>query len=203
MKDLSELQQWFSELHGPYQLRVSQTYTPEMDWLRLAAFPEAQPFGTDQDPYDIRAWHLTINHTNRLAGYGRLIPGPDGCFAGWTASPFLINTAQAADSSRWASAESFTGCGLPDVIGPAHLLLAQASGFRYVHGAVRPGRRILSLLTELGFRAVHNPINATEHHCNYSLVLQLITCDLTALTFSLQERIRSAWEDLRFPSENK
>ena len=191
----------FASLPGPYLLKASQGYTPEMDALRLKAFPEARPVGTDQDLYDARAWHLTIHHADQLAGYGRLIPGPDGCFMGWTNSPHLVNTAQAADSSRWASAEAFTGCGLPDVIGPAHFLLAQAAGFRYVHGAVRPARRILSLLAELGFRAVGDPTNATVHHCNYSLVMQLLTCDLTTLTYYLPQRLLTAWAALRFPDQ--
>ena len=36
---------------------------------------------------------------------------------------------QSADSSHWATVHSFSGCGLPDVIGPAHLMLARAAGF--------------------------------------------------------------------------
>ena len=76
------LEQLFAALPGPYVLRIGRDYTPKMDELYLTAFPEAEHLTTDEDICDARAWHLTVNHTSQLAGYGRPIPGPDGCLAG-------------------------------------------------------------------------------------------------------------------------
>ena len=117
MNNLSDLQQQFNDLPGPYLLRVSREYTPEMDVLRCEAFPEANHSATNRDVYDGRAWHLTIHYTDELAANSRLIPGPDGFFKALTANPLLVDSWKATDWSRLVVVPSFRNLGLPGVMG--------------------------------------------------------------------------------------
>ena len=195
MNNLSDLQQQFNDLPGPYLLRVSRGYTPEMDALRCEAFPEANHSATNRDVYDGRAWHLTIHYTDELAAYRRLIPGPDGFFKALTANPLLVDSWKATDWSRLVVAPSFRNLGLPKVMGLVALLVAHALGHRYVHGAASPSRQLIGLLHRLDFREVDMPISVSVQP-SVSFCLQLFTCDLTKLTYSPDQRLVESWHQL-------
>lgn len=199
MNLLSALQQWFNNLPGPYQLRVSREYTPEMDYPRQEAFPEANHSGSNRDVYDDRAWHLAIYYEEQLAAYSRLIPGPDGFFIKLTSSPLLVDSAAATDWSRLVVPATFRSLGLPEVMGLAALVFARALGGRYVHGAANPERQLVKMLYQLDFEAVDLPTTVNVQP-GISFFLQLLTCDLHSLSYSPEERLANTWYRLGMAS---
>ena len=196
---LPALKQLFATLPGPYALRIGQEYTPEMDYPRQEAFPEANHSGSNRDVYDDRAWHLAIYYVEQLAAYSRLIPGPDGFFKKLTASPLLVDSAAATDWSRLVVPATFRSLGLPEVMGLAALVVARALGERYVHVAANPERQLAKMLYQLEFEAVDLPITVNVHP-GISFSLQLHTCDLHSLSYLPEERLANTWHQLGMAS---
>ena len=184
--NLHELEQLFIALLGPYNLSISRKYTPSMDALRCEVFPEANHSATNRDVCDDRAWHLTIHCAEVLAAYSQLIPGPEGFFKVLTANPLLVNSRTATDWSRFVIPASSLKIGLPEVMGAAALLLAYALGSRYVYGMATPGRQLIRLLHQLGFREVDSPVSITVLP-GETFSLQLFTCDLKEVPYSPKE----------------
>ena len=193
--EINELQQLFTTLPGPYTLSIGREYIPAMDTPRRQAFPEANHNGTNRDIYDDRAWHLTVHLADELAAYSRLIPGPDGFFKALTANPLLADSAAATDWSRLVVPAFFRGLRLSKVMGLAALVVARALGGRYVHGAANPERQLVKLLYQLEFEAVSLPASVSVQP-GISFRLQLLTCDLTRLSYVPEERLTDSWCEL-------
>lgn len=86
-------------------------------------------------------------------------------------------------------------------MGQAALLVAPALGCRYVHGEANPGRQLVSLLHQLNFQEVDSPVIVTVLPAA-SFSLQLFTCDVDELAYSLKERLLESWQQLNAPALN-
>ena len=57
-------------------VEITLDYLPEIDGLRKICFPHDYPGETCKDEFDDRSDHILVRIDGKLAGYGRLTPGP-------------------------------------------------------------------------------------------------------------------------------
>lgn len=134
------------------ELLHARTFDAEMNRLRCECFAGQYPSGDAKDRFDDRSVHVITCVDGRLAGYGRLTPGPDSWFeflsggvAGLPVGPDVV------DFGRVAVAPTFRGHDHFELILLEGLLWACDEGFRVVVGSSRPNRKFRSFLHELGF----------------------------------------------------
>jgi hypothetical protein len=136
---------------------IDITCTPhfdqDADHLRLLCFPPAAPVDSSRDVFDTRSLHVRICIDTKLAACARLTAGPQSVIETWTAGAANVPTGpHVADYSRGCVAPSHRGLGLFRLLSVESLLLAAASGFTHVVGALIPGEKHAHTLYSLGFQ---------------------------------------------------
>jgi predicted GNAT family N-acyltransferase len=130
----------------------TRTFDGAMDWLRMECFPGNYPTGSAKDEFDDRSIHIVARADDKLAGYGRLIPGPDAYFEATFRKHAVIPTgSDVVDFGRVMVAPAHRGHDLFELILVEGLILATDLSFRCVVGALRPERGFRPLIHDLGF----------------------------------------------------
>jgi predicted GNAT family N-acyltransferase len=141
------------------ELLHTKTFDAEMNRLRCECFAGTYPSGDAKDDFDDRSIHVVTRVDGRLAGYGRLTPGPDSWFEFLSNGRAVIPTgADVVDFGRVMVAPAHRGHDQFELVLVEGLLWACDRGFNVVVGSSRPERRFRPFIHELGFADAGAPV---------------------------------------------
>lgn len=180
-----------------FKLTIEKVFIREMSSLNKECYPQVvNSDGSEKDEFDDISYFIVIREIEKIIAYGRLTPGPNSVFHKWSKGLCEIpNSASSIDLGRCMVHPDYRGYDFLKVICIAGFLYAKEIGYTYINGAARPGRGLINMLEQIGYKQCGHITDA--HFPDGSIVpLHLFTANLTTNEVNLELMLNEVCESL-------